>query len=83
MKKWLVTFPTHLYNEDAMELAKQNNLEIVNDIFRDSIKLDEIANDIPRLTLKGAKKTKAKKVVEKAPVEKGEDNDNTSNNTTE
>ncbi len=34
MKIWYVEFPTYQYNEDVKELARKNNLKIVDAIFQ-------------------------------------------------
>ncbi len=49
---WFVTFPTHQYNEDVIELAHKNHLEIVDAIFKDSTdkELAVSDKDAPKLT---------------------------------
>ena len=62
---WFVTFPTYQYNEDVIELAHKNHLEIVDAIFKDSTdkKLAVSDKDAPELTVKGAEKVNNKGTV--------------------
>lgn len=53
MKVWFIEFPTYRYNEDVKDLARMNNLKIVDAKFQGTLKQCENA---PTLTLKGAKK---------------------------
>ena len=57
MQTWYVEFPTYIYNEDVKELARKNNLKIVDVRFQGNEKQCENA---PKLTIKG-QKPKAKK----------------------
>lgn len=54
-KIWLVEFPTHKYKEDVKELARQNNLRVIDDRYKNLCSPDEIESKVPTLTLKGAK----------------------------
>lgn len=53
MKIWYVEFPTYKYNEDVKELARKNNLKIVDAIFQGE---NEQCEEAPKLTLIGEKK---------------------------
>ena len=46
---WYVEFPTFQYNEDVKDLARKNNLKIIDSRFQDDNKQCEKA---PKLTLK-------------------------------
>jgi hypothetical protein len=50
MNVWYVKFPLHQYNENVKELAKINNLKIVDDIYQGN---NNQCNNIPVLTAKG------------------------------
>ena len=56
---WFVELPSSLYEEDVMDVAYKNRLEIVDAKFKGSIdpKLAVSDDDAPKLTLKGAKKS--------------------------
>ena len=58
MQIWYVEFPTYIYNEDVKELARKNNLKIVDVRFQGNEKQCENA---PKLTKIGEKLTKPKK----------------------
>ena len=56
MKIWYVEFPTYQYNEDVKELARKNNLKIVDAIFQGENeqcakppKLTKIKKDIQKI----------------------------------
>lgn len=57
MKKWFVEFPTYQYVEDVKELARKNNLKIIDARFQGNEKQCENA---PKLTLIGEKKSTKK-----------------------
>ncbi len=50
-KCWYVVFPTHQYEQDVKALAKRGNLKIVDARFDEG----DGAEDVPKLTIKGAK----------------------------
>ena len=52
-KIWYVDFPTYQYNEDAIALAKENNLEIIDSRHKGKPTGKDIATDTPKLTIKG------------------------------
>lgn len=58
MKIWYVEFPTYQYNEDVKELARKNNLKIVDAIFQGT---DKQCDNPPKLTLIGEKPKSTKK----------------------
>lgn len=58
MKIWYVEFPTYQYNEDVKELARKNNLKIVDAIFQGE---NEQCEEAPKLTLIGEKPKSTKK----------------------
>ena len=59
---WYVEFPTFQYNEDVKDLARKNNLKIIDAIFQGE---NEQCDNAPKLTkIKGSK--------EKEPVLKEE-----------
>ena len=49
MQIWYVEFPTFQYNEDVKDLARKNNLKIIDAIFQGENKQCE---KVPKLTLK-------------------------------
>jgi hypothetical protein len=53
-KFWFVEFPTHQYNEDVMDLAYTNRLEVVDARFKESIdpKFSVSSKEAPKLTKK-------------------------------
>ena len=56
MKKiWLVEFPTYQYNENVVELAKQNGLKIIDSRYAKDYNQDQIATQTPTLTKIGEK----------------------------
>lgn len=57
MKIWYVEFPTYQYNEDVKELARKNNLKIVDAVFQGNNKQ---CDNPPKLTLIGEKKSTKK-----------------------
>lgn len=61
MKIWYVEFPTYQYNEDVKELARKNNLKIVDAIFQGE---NEQCEEAPKLTLIGEKKEPKKSLIE-------------------
>ena len=50
MKVWLIEFPTYQYKEDVNELARKNDLTIIDARFKDSVNPDDVAKDTPKLT---------------------------------
>jgi len=76
---WLVKHPLNLYREDVKALARLNKLRVVCLLQKDNVDPEQVADDVPVLTLKSepvsavepvepvAKEKKAKK--EKKPVE--------------
>ena len=60
MKIWYVEFPTYQYNEDVKELARKNNLKIVDAIFQGE---NEQCSKPPKLTKikKGSQKIEESK----------------------
>jgi hypothetical protein len=66
MKKvWLIDFPVSRYNEDVKALARKNDLVIYDAKFKDAINPELVEDNPPKLTIKGEKKRRAKKVEEK------------------
>ena len=57
-KYWFVDFPTSQYNEDVMELASKNRVEVVDSQFRGTIHASLCVLD--ESSLKLTKKSKAK-----------------------
>ncbi len=57
MQTWYVNFPTFQYVADVKDLARRNNLKIVDAVFQGENKQCENA---PKLTLIGEKKTTKK-----------------------
>ena len=55
---WFLEFPTFQYNEDVKELARKNNLKIIDARFQGDEKQCE---NVPKLTKVGEKPTKPKK----------------------
>ena len=55
---WLVDFPTYQYNENVIELAEKNKLQIIDSKFASSIPVDDVAKgkDLPKLTKKADNK---------------------------
>lgn len=51
-KVWLVVFPTYKYKEDVKDLARRNNLKIINAKFKHEINPDYVEAKPPKLTLK-------------------------------
>lgn len=51
-KVWLVEFPAYQYKEDVAELAKKNDLEIVDAKFSASYRKEQVVSekDAPKLT---------------------------------
>ena len=58
-KYWLVVMPLSQYAEDVKQLAKDNNLAIIDARFSDSADKNRITEDVPRLT-KRRKKDRAR-----------------------
>ena len=58
MQTWYVNFPTFQYVEDVKDLARRNNLKIVDAVFQGNEKQCENA---PKLTLIGEKQKSTKK----------------------
>ena len=57
MAIWLVDHPTHQYKEDVKELARKNDLQVIDSRFKDSFdpKLVVDEKDAPKLTKLKAK----------------------------
>ena len=57
MAIWLVDHPTHQYKEDVKELARKNDLQVIDSRFKDSFdpKLFVDEKDAPKLTKLKAK----------------------------
>jgi hypothetical protein len=51
-KIWLVEFPTYKYNEDVKKLASENGLKIIDARYKDGVNPDNVAKEVPKLTLK-------------------------------
>lgn len=67
-KIWLVKFPTGQYKQDVKGLARQNNLVVYDEKYRDALNPAAIEANPPRLTRKGTKaKPKPKAEVEPEP----------------
>lgn len=51
-KYWLVEHPTHQYNEDVSELARKNDLDVIDAKFKDSVDSELVISgkDAPKLT---------------------------------
>ncbi len=49
--------PLSQYKEDVKQLARDNNLVIVDARFKDSADADRLTDDVPKLTKKRKKKT--------------------------
>lgn len=54
MKIWLVDFPTYKYNEDVKDLARRNNLKVIDAKFSHEIDKEHVETSAPKLTLKKA-----------------------------
>ena len=65
MQIWYVEFPTFQYNEDVKDLARKNNLKIIDARFQGKNKQCEKA---PKLTLKVKPEKVDNKEPEKEPV---------------
>lgn len=57
MQTWYVNFPTFQYVEDVKDLARRNNLKIVDAKFQGT---EKQCDNPPKLTLIGEKKTTKK-----------------------
>ena len=55
-KYWLVVMPLSQYKEDVKQLARDNNLAIVDARFKESADADRLTDDVPKLTKKRKKK---------------------------
>ncbi len=55
-KYWLVVMPLSQYAEDVKQLAKDNNLAIIDARFSDSADKNRITEDVPRLTKRRKKR---------------------------
>lgn len=58
-KIWLVEHPLHQYNEDVKELARRENLKIIDAKF--DINKDLLADKAPKITKKKVTKLEVKK----------------------
>lgn len=54
---WLVEHPTHQYKEDVNELARKNDLQVIDSRFKDSLDPKTVVDekDAPKLTKLKAK----------------------------
>ena len=54
---WLVEHPTHQYKEDVNELARKNDLQVIDARFKDSLDPKSVIDekDAPKLTKLKAK----------------------------
>ena len=57
-KVWLVKFPTHLYVEDVKQLAKKNELKVIDSRYGSSVDDELVEKKPPKLTLKNKPKQK-------------------------
>jgi len=55
-KYWLVVMPLSQYAEDVKQLARDNNLAIVDARFSDSADKNRITEDVPKLTKRRKKR---------------------------
>ena len=55
-KYWLVVMPLSQYTEDVKQLAKDNNLAIVDARFSDSADKNRITQEVPKLTKRRKKR---------------------------
>ena len=55
-KVWLVAHPLHQYKEDAKDLARRENLRIIDVEHKADIDPEQIAEKTPKLTKLGADK---------------------------
>ena len=58
-KIWLVEHPLHQYNEDVKDVARRENLKIIDAKF--DIHKDLVVGNAPKLTKKKVAKVEAKK----------------------
>jgi len=55
-KYWLVVMPLSQYVEDVKQLARDNNLAIVDARFSDSADKDRVTQEVPKLTKRRKKR---------------------------
>ena len=63
-KIWLLALPASLYVDDIKQLAKDNNLQIVDAKFADKINDKDVEQKPPKVKLVSPKRKAKKKVVE-------------------
>jgi len=51
-KKWFVEFPLYKYKEDVVKLARENDLEIVDALYKNEFDEKFHALDAPKITKK-------------------------------
>ena len=61
MQTWYVEFPTFQYNEDVKELARKNNLKIIDSKFQGN---EKQCDNPPKLTLVGEEKAPKKTLLD-------------------
>ena len=63
-KVWLIAHPVHQYNEDVKDLARRENLKIIDLKFKPSIDPKLLVEKAPKLTFKNEAKPEVKEVKE-------------------
>jgi len=72
-KIWLLALPASLYVDDIKQLAKDNNLQIVDAKFTDKINSKDVEQKPPKVKLVSAKRKTKKKAVEPDELTKEEE----------